>query len=130
MESPFSFKNLNLVQTIFLTAIMVMLASVAMSMVAILEAMQKSSDKIDKLVIAAMLENTSYDINIVEYYQETPKYFAIPLPGMDEVGALQEYDLERDLECGSSVCPDSVQVKLIRTVLNEQTILRDTMVRQ
>lgn len=130
MESPFSFRNLNIVQTIFLTAIMLMVGSVAMSMVAILEAMQKSSDKMDKLVTAAMLQNTSYDINIVEYYQETPKYFAIPLVGMDEVGALQEYDLERNLECGSSVCPDSVQVKLIRTVLDEQTILRDTMIRQ
>ena len=130
MESLFNVRQLTVVQTIFITAIMLMVGSVAMSMVAILETMQKSSEKIDKLVVAAMLQNTTYDINIVEYYQETPKYFAIPLVGMDEVGALQEYDLERNLECGSSVCPDSVQVKLIRTVLDEQTILRDTMIRQ
>lgn len=130
MESPFSLKTLSLVQMLFITAIMLMVGSVAMSMVAMLETMQKNSDNLEKLVTAAMIENTSYDINIVEYYQETPKCFAIPLSGMDEVGALQEYDLERDLECGSSVCPDSVQVKLIRTVLNEQTILRDTMIRQ
>lgn len=129
MESPFNLKNLRLAQMLYITAIMLMLGSVAMSMVAILETMQKNSEKLDKLVTAAMIENTTYDINIVEYYGESPKYFAIPLTGMDEAGALQEYDLEKSLECNSSVCPDSVEVKLIRTVLDEQTTIRDTMIR-
>jgi hypothetical protein len=129
MESPFSLKTLSLVQMLFITAIMLMVGSVAMSMVAMLETMQKNSDNLEKLVTAAMIENTSYDINVVEHSGGSAEYFAIPLPGLNEAEALEEYKLNTELQCTEPECPDSIEVKLIRTVLDEQTILRDTMLK-